>query len=213
MPLADSLVGKDLRGDPVVKAAVLAAEAATSALSIIQKETFGTIAVSSGGCISHLARVIDGVRQRQPRPGYFVRGGPQTIATYVAMALGFHGPTFTMTGGREALSEAFRFSSYLIKAGLANQICIVVADQLTQPEGAAAIIIDNEIAAGIQLKLVPEIFSNSFPAEPLAGILSLTYAFQELIQASQSSTFNSLTMEPSAGATISSSKFYVVPKS
>lgn len=180
VPLPDSLKEKDLRGDPVTKVAVLAAEAAVSKVSIGQRESFGVVAISSEGCISHIAKVVDGIKRKLPRPAYFARAGAQTISTYVAMALDIHGPTFAMKGNLEALRDAFRLSSYLIQNDMAEQICIVVADYYGQSKGAISMIIDHEFTSGIQLKITPEYFLNSSHTNLLSCMERLSHTFQEL---------------------------------
>lgn len=105
VPVPDELKNKDMRADPVAKAAVFSAVAAVRQMPDVNLEGLGVIAINRQGCASYVKQVVAGVEKRLPRHGLFVRGGPQTLATYTALALGCHGPAFTIVGDEPILAD------------------------------------------------------------------------------------------------------------
>ncbi len=105
VPVPDGLVGKDIRADPAARMAVLSSSKLLSDSSKLDRSMLNVIVLTRKGCASHVKKVVDNIEKRVPSQGYFVRGGPQTLATYTALALGCHGCAFTVVGDMDALKD------------------------------------------------------------------------------------------------------------
>ena len=90
-----------------------AAANALNAVSTIDLTSLNIIVVNREGCKDHIRKVTNGIKNNQPAQGFFVRGGPQTLATYTALALGAHGTALTLVGDRKILSDAITVACYL----------------------------------------------------------------------------------------------------
>ena len=84
------------------------------------------IALVSQGCEDHLEKVLDAARQKRVKPGNFIRMGPHTVATYLAMAMGFHGPAFALLTDR--ISEGYEAAEDLLSSGLVDHVCLILAE-------------------------------------------------------------------------------------
>ena len=113
IPVPEQLKDKDKRADTAARVAVLAAIQALDTCNNLDLSTLNIIAVNREGCTAHISKVSDGVAKHQPAQGFFVRGGPQTLATYTALALGSHGAAFTFVGDQSVLPEAVSTALYL----------------------------------------------------------------------------------------------------
>lgn len=109
----ESLKNKDKRADSAARVAVAAAINALKAVSTIDLTSLNIIVVNREGCKDHINKVTNGIKKNQPAQGFFVRGGPQTLATYTALALGAHGTALTLVGDRKILSDAITVACYL----------------------------------------------------------------------------------------------------
>jgi len=115
IPVPEKLKGKDARADLAARAAVFAAIDVTKTAEDINLETLNIIVLNRKGCQSYIKKVSDGVTKRVARQGFFARGGPHTLATYTALALGSHGSAFTIVGGKESLPDAITTAMFLVK--------------------------------------------------------------------------------------------------
>ncbi len=86
----------DVRHDPLVGHMLARLWALMVRHALASARDCAVVALSRSGCHSHVAKVADGIAQDRARHAFFVRAGPQMMATYAAMALGAHGPTFTI---------------------------------------------------------------------------------------------------------------------
>jgi len=105
VPVPGGLIGKDIRADPAARMAVFSSSKLLSDSSELDRSMLNVIVLTRKGCASHVKKVVDNIEKRIPSQGYFVRGGPQTLATYTALALGCHGCAFTVVGGMDALRD------------------------------------------------------------------------------------------------------------
>ncbi len=106
VPVPDNLKGKDVRADVTARMAVLCASTLLDSQSDIDLTSLNVIVVNREGCRSHIAKVTAGIEKRAPSQGFFARGGPQTLATYTALAIGCHGCALTIVGDDNALEVA-----------------------------------------------------------------------------------------------------------
>lgn len=113
VPVPDNLKEKDARADPVAKAAVFAANDVIKNSNYTDISSLSVIVVNREGCASHVKRIADGLSKRVARQGFFARGGPQTLATYTALALGSHGAAFTLVGNKNSLDIALSSAIYM----------------------------------------------------------------------------------------------------
>jgi len=113
IPVPEQLKDKDKRADVAARVAVLAAVQALESVDNLDLNALNVVVVNREGCTSHIGKVSSGVASHQPAQGFFVRGGPQTLATYTALALGSHGAAFTFVGDQGVLPEATSAALYL----------------------------------------------------------------------------------------------------
>lgn len=113
VPVPELLKTKDKRADAAARVAVLAASNALNEKTDIDLASLNIVVVNREGCQSHIAKVTNGIKNHQPAQGFFVRGGPQTLATYTALALGSHGAAFTLVGDQNILADAITTAAYL----------------------------------------------------------------------------------------------------
>lgn len=116
IPIPELLKDKDKRADLSARIAVLAADHMLSKITDIDLCALNIITVNREGCAAHIEKVSAGIKNHQPTQGFFVRGGPQTLATYTALALGSHGAAFTFVGDQKVLAEAISTAIYLTRA-------------------------------------------------------------------------------------------------
>ena len=113
IPVAEQLKDKDKRADTAARVSVLAAIEALDTITDLDLSTLNIIVVNREGCAAHISKVSSGIANHQPAQGFFVRGGPQTLATYTALAIGAHGAAFTFVGDQCVLPEAISAAVYL----------------------------------------------------------------------------------------------------
>ncbi|MDH5480104.1 MAG: hypothetical protein OEX11_05010 [Nitrosomonas sp.] len=113
VPVPDLLKGKDKRADTAARIAVLAASNMLQEKPNIDLTSLNVVVINREGCKSHINKVSNGIKNHQPAQGFFVRGGPQTLATYTALALDSHGAAFTFVGDKNILSDAITTAFYL----------------------------------------------------------------------------------------------------
>jgi|CXWL01.1.fsa_nt_gi hypothetical protein len=116
IPIPELLKDKDKRADLPARIAVLSADHMLSKMTDIDLCALNIITVNREGCAAHIEKVSTSIKNHQPAQGFFVRGGPQTLATYTALALGSHGAAFTFVGDQRVLTEAISMAIYLTKA-------------------------------------------------------------------------------------------------
>ncbi len=131
VPVPENLKGKDVRADSAARAAVFSA---TSVLENMQQdinlESLNIIVLNREGCESHVKKISDGIAKKAARQGFFARGGPQTLATYTALALGCHGSAFTIVADQEALDDTITTAMFFADNGVsAGTILTVVVRQ------------------------------------------------------------------------------------
>ena len=113
IPVPELLKNKDKRADSAARVAVQAAANALTGISAIDLTSLNVVVVNREGCKDHISKVTNGIKKNQPAQGFFVRGGPQTLATYTALALGSHGAAFTFVGDQKILKDAITTACYL----------------------------------------------------------------------------------------------------
>lgn len=113
LPIPEQLKNKDVRADPAALAAVWSATKIVNGISDLDLASLHIIILNREGCKSHIDRVSSNIVDRIPAQGYFVRSGPQTLATYTALALGSHGGTFTIVGEQAVLDDAISTAIFL----------------------------------------------------------------------------------------------------
>lgn len=113
IPQPVQLKDKDKRADIAARVAVLAAVQAIDEINGLDLTALNIIVMNREGCTAHISKVSNGIAKHQPAQGFFVRGGPQTLATYTALALGSHGSAFTFVGDQSILPEAISTALYL----------------------------------------------------------------------------------------------------
>jgi hypothetical protein len=134
----------DLRHDALV-GAVLTALHELQARCGPPPPSTAVIAVTATGCTSHIARVVeaaaDGLKARQ---AFFARASATMLATYPALALSTHGPTFALTGGADTLRWALTIATALVRNGHCEAAILLGADALDEPARvhAAALWVD-----------------------------------------------------------------------
>lgn len=87
----------------------------------------GIVALTRTGCAAHVERVSEGIAQDKARHAFFVRAGPQMMATYAAMALKSHGPAFTLMHAGHA-APAHTIVQGLMRLALAPQLIVLGGD-------------------------------------------------------------------------------------
>ena len=126
VPVPENLKAKDNRADPVAKAAVWSANDVIDNAKLTDSSEVSVIVVNREGCESHVKRISDGLSKRTARQGFFARGGPQTLATYTALALGCHGPAYTLVGEQSSIDIALNSAFYISAAQKVSVILTVV---------------------------------------------------------------------------------------
>jgi len=116
IPVPEQLKDKDKRADAAARVAVLAAIQVLESVGKLDLTSLNIIVVNREGCTAHIGKVSNGIANHQPAQGFFVRGGPQTLATYTALALGSHGAAFTFVGDQTVLPEATSSALYLTRS-------------------------------------------------------------------------------------------------
>lgn len=129
IPNPENLKSKDSRADPVAKAAVFSANNVIDKTVIKDLSELSVIVVNREGCMSHVKRISDGLLKKVARQGFFARGGPQTLATYTALALNSHGAAYTLVGEESALEMALHSALYLIETQSTAVILTVVTQK------------------------------------------------------------------------------------
>lgn len=109
----ESLQNKDKRADSAARVAVISAIDLIDAIEDVDLASLNVIVVNREGCVSHIGKVSSGIVKRVAAQGFFVRGGPQTLATYTALALGAHGAAFTLVGEQSLLKDAISVACFL----------------------------------------------------------------------------------------------------
>lgn len=128
-PLPDSLIGKDQRADPVVRAAVKAVDEIIHFLGQDVRCDTVVIGVTATGSTAHIDRVVVEARRGRARPASFVRAGHQTIASHPALAYGLHGGALTLLGDNDLVSLAHDLAHDLLTTGLASAVIVVEANR------------------------------------------------------------------------------------
>ncbi|KMQ80214.1 hypothetical protein BPMI_03781 [Candidatus Burkholderia pumila] len=121
---------KDKRYDPLVGAALGALYRAQSRTGSFPALT-AIIAVTDLGCRTHIARVAQALSEGgRPRQAIFARASATMLATYPALALSTHGPTFALSGGADALRWALAMAVSLIDRRQCEAAVLIAADTL-----------------------------------------------------------------------------------
>lgn len=126
VPFPEQLKNKDKRADSAARAAVLSTTLLLQSIPEIDLQALNIIVVNREGCRSHIQKVSNGIAKKSPAQGFFVRGGPQTLATYTALAVGSHGSAFTLVGQKEVLTLAVTAASCLA-SGQASAATVLTA--------------------------------------------------------------------------------------
>lgn len=96
--------------------------------------TVGVIAVTQAGCTSHVARVVssiaDGLR---PRQAFFARASATMLATYPALAISAHGPTFALSGRADAVRWGLTLAGWLVRSKQCDEMILLAGDALDTP--------------------------------------------------------------------------------
>jgi len=144
VPLLTSWKHLDQRGDPVVRAGVLAQKNAMDREFELPKESVATIGVTLSGCQSHLDTVVKSAQNKKTRPGFFIRAGHQAIATYAAMAVQTHGPTFTWINHGLPLQDLFDKVDDILSSNLASHCFIIFSTGINSTVNAACLLLSLE---------------------------------------------------------------------
>lgn len=150
VPVPELLKNKDKRADAAARVAVLAASNALSEKDDIDLASLNIVVVNREGCQSHITKVTNGIKNNQPAQGFFVRGGPQTLATYTALALGSHGAAFTLVGDQKVLADAITTATYLacnIENG-ATLLTVVVKNDTAGYQASSVLILKTSDQSG-----------------------------------------------------------------
>ncbi|KMY86381.1 hypothetical protein BUMB_04110c [Candidatus Paraburkholderia calva] len=124
---------KDKRYDPLVGAALGALYRAQLRTGSFPELT-AIIAVTDLGCRTHIARVAQALSEGgRPRQAIFARASATMLATYPALALSTHGPTFALSGGADALRWALAMAVSLIDRRQCEAAVLIAADTLDDP--------------------------------------------------------------------------------
>lgn len=131
----------DARHDPLVGAIL-------EAVHRLQLETgefvgtIGVIAVTEAGCTSHVARVVSSVADGlRPRQAFFTRASATMLATYPALALASHGPTFALSGRADAVRWGLALAGWLVRSEQCEEVILLAGDALeSSPQLQAAAI-------------------------------------------------------------------------
>ncbi len=130
--LPEILKNKDSRADMPVRACVMATQALLEKLpSSIDLNNTNIVVVSRKGCEGHIRKVAEGIDQKKARHGFFVRGGPQTLATYTALAFGIHGAAFSAIGDESSIEEIFSMVSHMMNINESEASILIY---LTHPD-------------------------------------------------------------------------------
>ncbi len=126
--LEQAFPGLDLRSDPMVKAGLCAQIIALQKSNFKPDEKTATIGLTTKGCLSHLQKVVEAAAKNRSRTGFFVRSGPQTLASYSAMAHHSHGPTFSLMAENMLLANLFALVDTLLYQKWAATIHLTFSD-------------------------------------------------------------------------------------
>lgn len=126
IPVPEQLKDKDKRADIAARVTVLAAIQALESAGNLDLTSLNIVVVNREGCTAHIGKVSNGIANHQPAQGFFVRGGPQTLATYTALALGSHGAAFTFVGDQAVLPEATSSALYLTRSMSGSTTLLIV---------------------------------------------------------------------------------------
>lgn len=126
VPVPENLKEKDARADSVARVAVFSATEVINKVADMDFTSLNVIVLNREGCDSYVKKISDGISKKTPRQGFFARGGPQTLATYTALALGCHGSAFTIVGEKDALNEAITSAIFLAKIGTSSGTILTV---------------------------------------------------------------------------------------
>ena len=92
------------------------------------------IAVTDVGCRAHVDRVVQALSEgMRPRQAIFARASARMLATYPALALSTHGPTFALSGGAATLRWALALAVSLIGNQQCEAAVLIAADTLDDP--------------------------------------------------------------------------------
>lgn len=163
---------KDNRYDPLVGVGLLALQAALEGLPQVAPGT-GIIALSDSGCMSHVARVAQGVAAMRPRQAFFARGGAGMIATYCSLALLTHGPCFSLAGGTPALQLALSMAHGLMLSEQCEQCIVLAVDYNNGCMNASALLLDWAALAQLPNWRARLEHQNGPPSEALRALLSI----------------------------------------
>lgn len=145
IPVPELLKNKDKRADIAARVAVQAATNAIQGISPIDLTSLNIVVVNREGCKNHLNKVSNSIKKNLPAQGFFVRGGPQTLATYPALALGAHGAAFTFVGDQKILKNAVTTACYLacnIKNGV-SLLMVIVKKNMSGYQANTALALSN----------------------------------------------------------------------
>jgi hypothetical protein len=137
IPIPESLQSKDKRADSAARVAVISATCLIEMIEDVDLSSLNVIVVSREGCVSHIEKVSSGIAKRVAAQGFFVRGGPQTLATYTALALGAHGAAFTLVGEQSLLKDAISVACFLANTST-NSSAVLTVVKLHQNMGYKA---------------------------------------------------------------------------
>jgi len=113
-----------LRADPLVFSAIHAFQKIQGSVDPLKT---ACIALVSSNWGTHVGKVLEASREKRIKPGNFTRMGPHTVATYLATALGFHGPTFALLDG--TLANSMEIGESLLVAGIVSDVCVILVEQ------------------------------------------------------------------------------------
>lgn len=96
--------------------------------------TIGVIAVTEAGCTSHVTRVVSSVADGlRPRQAFFARASATMLATYPALALSSHGPTFALSGRADAVRWGLALAGWLVRSKQCDEVILLAGDALEAP--------------------------------------------------------------------------------
>ena len=123
----------DARHDPLV-GAILEVVHRLQLESGRFSEAAGIVAVTEAGCTSHVTRVVSSVTDGlRPRQAFFARASATMLATYPALALSSHGPTFALSGRAGAVRWGLALAGWVVRSRQCDEAILLAGDALEVP--------------------------------------------------------------------------------
>lgn len=155
VPVPKELKEKDARADAAAKVSVLSASGIMDETKGLDLNSLNIVVLNRDGCAAHIEKVSNGVQKKTPRQGFFARGGPQTLASYTALAFRCHGAAFTLVGDQNSLQTAIGIAIHLIESNANSCGTLLTVVVKKRPKGYNAKSILIEPMAGATEDKVP----------------------------------------------------------